>query len=68
MNSEKTSCLLVQDILFSLVLSKSTRIKIHRTLILPIVLSGCNSLIMTENIDLGEGGRRRLEKIAQGAS
>ena len=40
----------MQDILFSSLLSKNLKIKIYRTIILPVVLYGCEtlSLIMRE--------------------
>jgi hypothetical protein len=38
---------LMQDLLLSSLLSKNIKIKIHRTIILPIVLYGCESLSLT---------------------
>ena len=38
---------LVQNILFSSLLSKNLKIKIYRTVILPIVLYGCETCLLT---------------------
>jgi hypothetical protein len=38
---------LVQDLLSSSLLSKNTKIKIHRTIILPVVFYGCETLSLT---------------------
>ena len=38
---------LVQNLLFSSLLSKNLKIKVHRTLILPVVLYGCKSWLLT---------------------
>jgi hypothetical protein len=37
----------VQDLLSSSLLSKNTKIKIYRTIILPVVLYGCENLSLT---------------------
>jgi hypothetical protein len=37
----------VQDLLSSSLLSKNTKIKIYRTIILPVVLYGCETLSLT---------------------
>jgi hypothetical protein len=37
----------VQDFLFSSLLSKNTKIKIYRTIILPVVLYGCETWSLT---------------------
>jgi hypothetical protein len=37
----------VQDLLASSLLSKNTKIKVYRTIILPVVLYGCETLFLT---------------------
>jgi len=37
----------VQNLLYSSLLSKNLKIKIHRTLILPVVLYGCETWLLT---------------------
>jgi len=47
LSSENACCLSVQNLLFSRLLSKSLKIKIYRTIILPIVLYGCEAWSLT---------------------
>jgi hypothetical protein len=55
----------VQDLLFSSLLSKNTKIKIYRTIILPTVLYGCEtwSLILREEHRLRVVENRVLRRI-----
>jgi hypothetical protein len=55
----------VQDLLSSSLLSKNTKIKIHRTVILPVVLYGCEtwSVTLREKHRLRVFENRVLRKI-----
>jgi hypothetical protein len=55
----------VQDLLSSILLSKNTKIKIYRTIMLPVVLYGCEtwSLTSREECRLGIFENRLLRRI-----
>jgi hypothetical protein len=55
----------VQDLLYSSLLSKNTKIKIYRTIILPVVLYGCEtwSLMLREEHRLRVFENRVLRRI-----
>ena len=42
---------LVQNLLYSSLLSKNLKIKIHRTIILPVVLYGCETCSLTFRVE-----------------
>jgi hypothetical protein len=65
LKSENTCYHSVQDLLSSSFLFKNTKIKIHRTIILPVVLCGCEtwSLTLTEKHGLRVLEDRVLRKI-----
>jgi hypothetical protein len=48
LNSGNACYLLVQELLSSNLLSKNTKIKIYRSIILPVVLYGCETWSLTE--------------------
>jgi len=54
LKSENVCCHSVQNLLFFSLLSKNLKIKIYRTIILPVVLYGCEtcSLILREECRL----------------
>ena len=65
LNSGNACYLLVQNILSSSVLSKNIKIKIYRSIILPVVLYGCetSSLTVREDHSLRVFENRVLKRI-----
>jgi hypothetical protein len=65
LNSGNACYLSVQDLLSSSLLSKNTKIKIYRTIVLPVVLYGCEtwSLTLREEHRLRVSENRVLRKI-----
>jgi hypothetical protein len=58
LKSRNACCRSVQNILSSILISKNIKIKIYRTIILPVVLYGCE----TWSLILGEERRLRVFK------
>ena len=56
---------LVQDLLSSNLLSKNLKIKVHRTIILPVVVYGCETWLLTlrEELRLKVSKHRVLRRI-----
>jgi hypothetical protein len=47
LNSENSCCHSVQNLLYSRLLSRNVKVKIHETIILPVVLYGCEAWSLT---------------------
>jgi hypothetical protein len=65
LNSGNASYHSVQNLLFSRLLSKNIKIRIYKTIILPVVLYGCEtwSLTLREEHRLRASGNRVLRRI-----
>jgi len=65
LKSRNACCHSVQNLMSSSLLSKNIKIKIYRTIILPVVVYGCEtwSLIMWEERRLRVSGNRVLRRI-----
>jgi hypothetical protein len=79
LNSGNACCLSVQSLLSSRLLSRNVKVKICKTIILPVVLYGCETWTLTLREEhrlrvfenrvlrryLSQRDNRRMEKVAQ---